>query len=140
MPDEIKIILHSNYDELDKVEELLQQLKQKFKIPSELYDDILISVTEAVTNAITHGNQLNPDKKVLLKIIKEPQCFIFEIQDEGNGFNPEQVPDPTKPENIFKPSGRGIYVIKKLADALQVLPPGNKIRIKFLQKDDCHIC
>ena len=86
---------------------------------------IKLALEEALVNAIKHGNQMDPDKKVSVSYQITSNRFDITITDQGPGFNPEEVPDPTLPENIEKGSGRGVYIIKELMTTAQYLGTGN---------------
>ena len=78
-----------------------------------------MAVREAVTNAVLHGNKLNEAKVVDLKLRNSPEAFEIIVHDQGQGFNPNDVPDPTKEENILKTSGRGIFFMRNFMDAVE---------------------
>lgn len=78
-----------------------------------------MAVREAVTNAVLHGNKLNEAKIVDLKLRNSPEAFEIIVHDQGQGFNPNDVPDPTKEENILKTSGRGIFFMRNFMDAVE---------------------
>ena len=88
---------------------------------------IRLAVEEALVNAIKHGNQLDPDKKVLVYYQVTSERFEIRITDEGQGFNPEDVPDPTTPENIEKGCGRGVFLIKELMNDVTYHGRGNVV-------------
>jgi serine/threonine-protein kinase RsbW len=73
---------------------------------------IKMAVEEALVNAIKHGNQMDPDKSVRVAYALRPDRFDVRITDEGPGFNPDDVPDPTAPENLERPCGRGLLLIR----------------------------
>jgi serine/threonine-protein kinase RsbW len=98
------------------VEPLINSLKDKLEIPLEKYYNILIAVSEAVNNAIIHGNKLNKDKKVQIVIEANNEQIDIIIHDEGEGFEPDELNDPRAPENLLKDSGRGVFLIKELSD------------------------
>jgi serine/threonine-protein kinase RsbW len=75
---------------------------------------------------------MNPEKKVRMKMVKDEKLLTFSVEDEGIGFNPNEVMDPTAPENIDKPTGRGIFLIRSLADSVEFFDEGRKIVITFL--------
>lgn len=126
-----KIELDSKLDSLLKLEGCVDDLCDMISISEDDYGNILIAITEAVNNAITHGNQLNPHKKVILNIEGTNKVIEFVVTDEGAGFDPDSVPDPTLPENIEKLSGRGIYLMRNLADEVEFQDNGTKIKLKF---------
>ena len=102
------------------VEPTMQRLRQELKINDEKYYNMLITVTEAVNNAIIHGNKCNPEKNVELKIIANKKEVCISISDEGEGFDPGDVPDPRNSENLLLDHGRGIFLIRQLSNALKI--------------------
>jgi serine/threonine-protein kinase RsbW len=75
-----------------------------------------MAVREAITNAVVHGNKLDAAKVVELRLRNTPEAFEITVHDQGTGFNPNDVPDPTKEENILKTSGRGIFFMRNFMD------------------------
>lgn len=126
-----KIELTSQIESLSKIEACVDELCEQFVISEDEYGNILIAITEAVNNAITHGNGLNPEKKVCLNVDGNSKEVCFVVEDEGAGFDYNKVPDPTLPENIEKLSGRGIFLMKALADEVFFEKNGSKISLKF---------
>jgi len=86
---------------------------------------IKLALEEALVNAIKHGNQMDPDKRVRGSYRVTPERFDVRIVDEGPGFNPEDVPDPTLPENIEKGCGRGVFLIRGFMTEVKYHAPGN---------------
>ena len=97
----------------------------------DIYGNIMIAVTEAVNNAIRHGNKGNSSKNVLISLSLEDGLIKFKIQDEGEGFNFHQLPDPTSAENISKPGGRGIFLMKHLSDEVDFTESGKVVELSF---------
>ena len=95
------------------------------------FGNILIAVTETVTNAIHHGNQRDPSKSVVLKYLKEDRVIGFVVEDEGPGFDHNNLADPTLPENIEKETGRGVFLMKSLADEVVFENEGRRVHLKF---------
>lgn len=126
------LILSSNMESINKVNAYVDQLFESDSMPSdESYGNIVIAVTEAVNNAIVHGNLSNSDKKVALKYSRNESRLSFTITDEGSGFEPETVPDPTLPQNLEKTRGRGIFLMNHLSDEVIYHGKGNKIELIF---------
>ena len=123
--------LESEIDSLARVEQIIEELKSFYKIPEDIYGNILVSITEAVNNAIRHGNKLDPEKSVDFSFESSDKEFVFKIQDRGTGFDPDSIPDPTLPENIDKPDGRGIFIMKNLSDEVKFEDEGRRIEITF---------
>lgn len=119
-------------ENLNIVESFVEQLRIELGLNDDIEANILVSLSEAVNNAIVHGNKMNPEKKVRMKMVKDEKLLTFSVEDEGIGFNPNEVMDPTAPENIDKPTGRGIFLIRSLADSVEFFDEGRKIVITFL--------
>lgn len=127
-----KLVLQSNLESIVDVENLISQAKDQYAITEENYNYIWIVLNEAVSNAIRHGNKFDPRKKVRLSIeTKENRYLCFTVKDEGSGFDPASVPDPTSPERIAQPSGRGVFLINKLADIVNYSENGTCVEICF---------
>ena len=112
-------------------EGFIERICEQSKLSDDYYGNILIALTEAVNNAITHGNQLDPNKKVNLNMETTTKDVEFTIKDEGLGFDYENVPDPTLPENLTKLSGRGVFLMKNLADEVSFEENGATVKLKF---------
>lgn len=126
-----KIQFKSKLESLTQLETFINDLCDQHAIDEDNYGNILIALTEAVNNAITHGNELNPNKTVFLSVGGDSKSVEFEIKDEGCGFDFANVPDPTLPENLEKLSGRGVFLMKNLADEVVFENNGSLIRLKF---------
>lgn len=114
------------------VENFIDNLVPKLNLSDEVYANMMTCVNEAVSNAIVHGNKENPSKIVYVNIENiANRRLIFSIADEGEGFNFNNLPDPTAPENLEKLSGRGIYIMKKLADQCIFNSRGNEVELHF---------
>jgi serine/threonine-protein kinase RsbW len=100
-------------------------------LEDDIYGNIMIAVTEAVNNAIKHGNANNSRKNVYLSLILNDNLLKFTIKDEGAGFNYKNLPDPTSPENLEKPGGRGIFLMKHLSDEVEFREGGKVVELSF---------
>jgi serine/threonine-protein kinase RsbW len=123
--------LTSDPRNIGKIESLVKKLANKYRISSDLYPNILISLTEAVNNAIVHGNNQDQNKYVNINIEEEQNVLSFRISDEGAGFNHSKLPDPTAPENIECLGGRGVFLIKQLSDRVNYYNNGSTVEIQF---------
>jgi serine/threonine-protein kinase RsbW len=122
----------SNRSNITLVETFIEEVFEDLKIKEEFYGNILVAVTEAVTNAIIHGNDSNDSKMVIVSVdTPKENSLVFTIEDEGIGFTPEDVPDPTSPENIEKPHGRGIFLMKHLSDNVKFNKNGSSVSVEF---------
>ena len=95
------------------------------------FNRVFLGISEAVNNAIVHGNQLNPEKKVFIKMNLSGNQFKFEVEDEGEGFSDNNLTDPTIAENRRHEHGRGVYIIRQLAGGLFFEDKGRKVIIQF---------
>ena len=129
--DTIQIQIPSLSENIRIVESFIDNAKDKFHLEDDIYGNIMIAVTESVNNAILHGNQNQKDKNVTLKLIVEDNSLRFTVIDQGTGFDYNQLPDPTSPENIDKPGGRGIFLMKNLCDEVSFKEDGREVQMTF---------
>ena len=116
----------SELSSLPVVESLIDKTCQSIGVNEDLYGNVLIAVTEAVNNAIIHVD-------VNVHVFDEPSNFAFTIEDKGTGFDHENLPDPTAPENIEKENGRGVFLMRNLADEVVFNDKGNVVSVFFSQ-------
>jgi serine/threonine-protein kinase RsbW len=122
----------SSLQSIDTLELLLDEIKEQFALSEHVYSSIWVSLNEAITNAILHGNKQDMTKKVHLSVeLKWDNFICFTIRDEGDGFDYESIPDPTSPELIDQPNGRGIFLMKKLADLALFSNSGTTVDLYF---------
>lgn len=121
----------STQENLIIVEKLIDDVCAKYQVNEDYYGNILIAVTEAVNNAINHGNKQDPDKEVNVDFSIDNGSLSFKVKDEGEGFDYDHLPDPTDPENLEKISGRGVFLMKNLADEVSFEDDGRIVELKF---------
>ena len=126
-----KISISSKAENIIKVEEMINHICTDFDINEDYYGNILVALTEAVNNAIYHGNQSNPQKHIEISFKASPDLVSFVVKDEGTGFGYSNLPDPTNPENIEKPNGRGVFLMRNLADNVSFEDNGSKVTLDF---------
>ncbi|HBH84031.1 MAG: hypothetical protein A2X03_04975 [Bacteroidetes bacterium GWA2_40_15] len=126
-----RIRIESKLSNLRIVENAVDEITSEIGISYSSYGKILISLLEAVNNAIIHGNRSSPEKIVFISIDYRKPKLKIKIQDEGEGFTPDSVPDPTIPENIEEVNGRGVFIMSKLADEIKYSKKGNAVTIIF---------
>ena len=126
-----RLTIHSSFDEVHKVEQLVDRTCANLGINEDFYGNVLIAVTEAVNNAIQHGNKEQSSLIVELNVSTSSDAFCFSVEDQGKGFDFDNLPDPTSPENILKENGRGIFLMKNLADEVCFENNGKKVLIYF---------
>ena len=129
MKDSIKI--PSDMSNIYRAENLIEKLAEKYNFGDDIIGNISVSVIEAVSNAILHGNKGDITKIALLEYSIEGSLLTFTVRDEGEGFNMDLVPDPTLPENRENIKGRGLFLIKHLADHVYFENNGSIIKIEF---------
>jgi len=122
----------SSLQSIDSLEILLDEIREQFALSEHVYSSIWVSLNEAISNAIIHGNRQDMTEKVHLSVeLKWDNFICFTIRDEGDGFDYESVPDPTSPERIDQPNGRGIFLMKKLADLALFSNRGTTVDLYF---------
>lgn len=109
----------SDPDNLTEVEKFITDVADEFNLDDEIKNNLSLSLSEAASNAMVHGNKLDPKKYVDIKITVGDNKIEVVIKDEGNGFDPSSVPDPTAPENLLKDSGRGIHIMKTFLENIR---------------------
>ena len=114
------------------IEEYINTVRSDFQIDDSIYGNIHLAVVEAVTNAIIHGNKSDENKDVYFETKKEDTKIEIIVKDQGDGFDAEVIPDPTLPENLEKISGRGVFLIKNLADEVIFSENGTVLQMIFL--------
>ncbi len=124
----------SEPDSIKLVKQWVDQIALEYQICDALYPDILISLTEAVNNAIHHGNKGDSRKKICVVCKVKNDNLKFEVRDEGEGFNPDNIPDPTSMERIERESGRGVLIMKSLATKVEFKKKGSKVEMTFKYK------
>ena len=127
----IKIVIPSITENIRIIESFIDNAKDKFNLDDDIYGNIMIAVTESVNNAIMHGNKNDRTKNVTLSLSLNDNVINFRIRDEGRGFDFQNLPDPTSPENIDKPSGRGIFLMKHLSDEVNFSKNGSTVELSF---------
>lgn len=126
-----RLKIESTINNLRIVENAIDEVMTEIGISEEYYGKILVSTLEAVNNAIMHGNRYQKDKIVDVEISYKNERLKIKISDQGKGFVPEEVPDPTIPQNIESVNGRGIFLMSKLADKVKYSKRGNAVTMFF---------
>lgn len=108
--------LQTDFDDLAEVEDIIEELTRVVPLDEEKKSGLMLCASEAVTNAMLHGNKMDPAKKVEISAGAAGKEIRFTVLDEGEGFNPADIPSPLEAENLLKPSGRGIFLMKTYCD------------------------
>ncbi|GMU85679.1 MAG: hypothetical protein AMXMBFR48_09210 [Ignavibacteriales bacterium] len=119
----------SDPSQLITVEEFVNYAAMELHLNNDMIAEMLLIITEATTNAIRHANKNNPEKKVLLSIGREGNLVTIKVKDQGDGFDPDVIPDPTSPENLLKDHGRGLFLMRNYAKDVKfhLTPDGMEI-------------
>jgi serine/threonine-protein kinase RsbW len=124
--------LNSTPDVIHQVEGAIDEIRTELEFRDDVYGNVMVAVTEAVNNSVVHGNHSDPTKKVFLDFEMENQYrLVVRIRDEGPGFDPGKLSDPTAPENLVNIGGRGVFLMRQLADELAFLNDGQVVEMVF---------
>jgi serine/threonine-protein kinase RsbW len=128
----VNLFLESTLESVDKAEALVMRAARDLGLDEDAQHEVGIAVRESMVNAVAHGNRYSARKRVHLQVEKGPQALTIEIVDEGPGFNPDAVPDPTAGDNVFRHSGRGLLMIRAYMDEFEIKrlePHGTYVRM-----------
>ena len=123
--------LPSKLESITALETLIEEIADKYQIGEDTFGNMMTCLNEAVNNAIVHGNKLDPNKRVIVNAEIDPKRAVWTITDEGPGFDYVHLADPTAPENLENLSGRGVFIIKMLADQCVFNTAGNEVELLF---------
>lgn len=126
-----ELIISSKIENLRLVEKFIDEISNDCKLNSEKYGNFLIATLEGANNAIVHGNKLKEELEVKIKAEVNEKDIVITIEDQGKGFDYNNIPDPTAPENIENVSGRGIFLMKKLSNNVEFEKNGSIVKIYF---------
>lgn len=129
------LTLTSDLKQIEKVTVFVEMLSAQIRCDSETEHRIMLTLTEAATNAIIHGNRENPDLKVQVHAWYDPDMLQITVKDQGRGFEPKSIPDPRADENLLKLSGRGILLMRELADHVSFTEGGRCVKLQFYFKN-----
>jgi serine/threonine-protein kinase RsbW len=131
MKKSLALKLASDLDELEKMERYVRDIAKMASCGDETRHNIMLVLTEAVTNAILHGNRQQPDKAVDISAEISADRIVLTIQDQGDGFDPKSIPNPLDEKNILKSSGRGVWLMHEFSDKVRFLDGGRKVVLIF---------
>lgn len=126
-----EIIFQSKIENINIVEKLVDDISAEKNLCNEIYGNLMVAMVEAVNNAIIHGNKLDETKHVVINYGIDDDYFWFNVKDQGEGFDYNKLPDPTSPENIEKPHGRGIFLMSHLVDDITFEENGTKVCLRI---------
>ncbi len=123
-----RLLLNSTYEDSEKVPDFTSNIQKKSHLTDETTGNLMLLLSEAVTNAIVHGNKLDAGKQVHVEVQIRSDRVISTVKDYGEGFDPASAEDPLAEENLLNEGGRGIFLINEIADSVEYLEGGTKIR------------
>ncbi len=127
----LSLTLASDLEELEKVDAFVKSITDAVSCSADTGHRIMLALTEAVTNAILHGNRQHPDKHVEIKAVLTPERVDITVRDEGAGFDPDSIPNPLDEQNLLKSSGRGVWLMREFADEVSFRDRGRKVELGF---------
>jgi serine/threonine-protein kinase RsbW len=123
--------LQAKEESIALLENLIENIADRYSISEDTFANMMTCLNEALINAMKHGNKMDPEKRIIVNAEVEPKRIVWTITDEGDGFDYTHLPDPTAPENLENLTGRGIFIIKHLADQCIFTARGNEIELHF---------
>jgi serine/threonine-protein kinase RsbW len=123
--------LPSARDSITLLETLIEEIADKHHISDDTFANMMTCLNEVVINAIVHGNKSDPAKKVIVNAEVDTKRAVWTVTDEGEGFDYVHLADPTAPENLENLSGRGVFIVKHLADQCVFNAAGNEVELLF---------
>ncbi len=130
MASELVLEIPSELDTIEAtVEFVMQRCAPCWATQHERRFNFQVALSEALSNAILYGNRRDPAKRVRVEVTIRGATLIAEITDEGHGFDPSSIPDPRKPENITRPNGRGLFLMRELVDEVRYNARGNSVTL-----------
>ena len=123
--------LPSKPESITLLENLIEQIADKHNVSEDTFANMMTCLNEIAINAIVHGNKLDESKKVIVNAEVDSKRVVWTITDEGEGFDYDHLPDPTAVENLENLTGRGVYIVKQLADQCVFNAKGNEVELHF---------
>jgi len=123
--------LPSSPESITLLENLIEEIADKYQVSDDVFANMMTCLNEALNNAILHGNKQDPNKKVIVNAEVEGRRITWTVTDEGAGFDYVHLADPTAPENLEALTGRGVFIIKHLADQCVFNAAGNEVELLF---------
>lgn len=127
-----RMTLASDRDEVPRVTAFVDDINQQVQFDKERYNQVLLALSEAVTNAIVHGNKEDPSKTVSVIAWTDDGSLNIRVEDEGEGFDPDSLPDPLKDQNLLKEGGRGVFLMRQYTDNIQFSDQGSTVTLQFI--------
>lgn len=127
-----QLLLNSSSDAIQEVESIVDEIRSELDVKEDVYANMMVAITEAVNNGIYHGNQGDPEKLVTVDFEMKTQFrLMVRVTDQGPGFDPDALSDPTAPENLENLGGRGVFLMQHLSDEIHFLDEGRQVEMWF---------
>ncbi len=123
--------LPSKPESITQLETLIEHIADKHNVSEDTFANMMTCLNEIAINAIVHGNKLDESKKVIVNAEVDAKRVVWTITDEGEGFDYDHLPDPTAEENLENLTGRGVFIVKQLADQCVFNTKGNEVELHF---------
>lgn len=123
--------LKSQFSEIERIPGLIEKIDQETRLGEDLKQRIALTLSEAATNAVLHGNRENKDKRVAIVIQVMDDNVTVTVTDEGKGFDPDTIPDPVEEENLLKTGGRGLFLMQEFCDEISYSDGGRTVTLTF---------
>ena len=128
-----RFVMRNRRDDLEQAERSVIQAVEQQRFDHSSCFAIRLALEEALSNAFKHGNKNDPGKTVTLECRVGPGVVEIDVQDQGEGFDPDSIPDPTAEENVEIPAGRGLTLIRAFMTEVHIDPPGNRVRMTYVR-------
>lgn len=126
-----RLKLKSTFEESEKVPDFVANLQSKASLTEDETSTLMLLVSEAVTNAIEHGNKLDPSKEVDVEITIADKKIETIVKDQGEGFDPSETDDPLHEDNLLNARGRGVFLLKEISDEVKYLDGGRTVKFQI---------
>jgi serine/threonine-protein kinase RsbW len=124
--------LESRPEVIRAIEAVIDEIRQELEFKDDVYGNVMIAVTEAINNAVFHGNKGDSSRRIFVDFETYNQYrLLVRVRDEGDGFDPDALADPTAPENIGNIGGRGVFLMRHLSDELIFRDQGRVVELIF---------
>lgn len=127
-----QLLLESRPEIIHQIESVIEEIRAEFEFKEDVYGNVMVAVTEAVNNSIFHGNKGDTSKKIVVEFeMRHQYRLLVRVTDEGTGFDPNKLADPTAPENLENVGGRGVFLMQHLSDELHFMDDGRTVEMHF---------
>lgn len=130
----LRLSIGSDLEQVDLVGVVVQSALDQIAMDADQAHWLVTAAREAVINAIRHGNREMPGKRVVVEVDVDGADVVIRVADEGEGFDPDNLPDPTAPENLLRPSGRGIFMMRQFTDSIEYSFPAKRGTVVAMRK------